>query len=111
MALPLELAAQIERFRESRSLQSESDALRRLVEIGLGSIDTPNDLANRCADATSAGNSINYVIANILEDHPLIRSININNETVEIYLHGDQEIHFDKLTKKWLLNRRDLIPF
>ncbi len=104
VSLPREIAAQIEKFRVSRSLASESDALRRLIEIGLGSIDTPNDLAFRCEAATDAGNSINYVIANILEDHPLISNIGITPEDVVIYLRDGSQLRFDKADRKWSLN-------
>jgi len=111
VALSRELAAQIERFRVSRSLASESDALRRLVEIGLGSIDTSRDLANRCQDATDAGNGINYVLTNILEDHPLIQRISISQDAVDICMRDDTNLRFSKMDRKWSLNEETIIPF
>ena len=111
VALPLELAAQIERFRTSRGLSSESDALRRLVEIGLGSIDTSKDLSKRCHDATESGNNISYIISNILEDHPLVTRISISPELLEVYMRDDTYLRFDKMMRTWRFNDDPDIPF
>lgn len=112
VSLPRELADRIERFRTSRGLASESDALRRLVEIGLGSIDTPEELAERCENATRAGHGFSYIIANILEDHPLVASMNINSDVLIVYLRSEDELRFQKNSRQWLMNGKPIpIPF
>lgn len=110
VSLPRDLAERIERFRTSRGLTAESDALRRLIEIGLGSIDGPEDLADRCYSATANGNGVGYVVSNILDDHPLVVRVNMDNEFVTAELKNNDTLSYDRKKIVWLLNDEEYKP-
>lgn len=101
VSLSRDLAERVERFRTSRGLTAESDALRRLIEIGLGIIDEPEDLFERCKSATESGNTLGDIVNVILNDHPLIAQTTINNDRVVVYLKNRAQIVYIKSEKKW----------
>lgn len=101
VSLPRDLAERIERFRASRGITAESDALRRLIEIGLGIVDEPEDLFERCKSAAESGSTLGDIINVILNDHPLVSQTTINNDRVIVYLKNRERIVYIKNEKKW----------
>lgn len=111
VTLPKEVVDRVEKYRQSRNLASESDALRRLIETGLGLLDTPDELTTRCQSATLRGETIGSVISNILDDHPLVNEITITSDHVRIELRTGDVIQFQKNSQDWYLNEKEHIPF
>jgi hypothetical protein len=112
VTLPVELAEEVDRFREVTGASSESDALKVLIGWGLTRSDKPEDLYERCRRATGRGLSLGDVITSVIADHPLVESAILGALTLDVYLktqdvdHENQlRFRFRRNDKTWVVDR------
>lgn len=108
VTLPVELAAEVDHFKDSIGASSDSDALKVLIGWGLTRNDKLNDLFSRCRTATEKGLPLGDIITSVISDHPLVDRTTIGRESVEVYLKSadpDEEhqtrFRFDRAKKEW----------
>jgi hypothetical protein len=114
VTLPLELALEVDRFRQESSATSESDALKVLIAWGLTRQDKPQDLFERCKRATDNGSTIGDVITSVVADHPLVDRSIVGVQALDVYLKSrdlDEEhqtrFRFKREEKAWIVEITD----
>lgn len=108
VTLPVELAAEVDHFKDSIGASSDSDALKVLIGWGLTRNDKANDLFSRCQTATEKGLPLGDVITSVISDHPLVERAMIGRDALDVYLKSadpDDEhqtrFQFDRNKKEW----------
>jgi hypothetical protein len=114
VTLPVELAEEVDRFREVTGASSESDALKVLIGWGLTRSDKPVDLFERCKRATASGLALGDVITSVVADHPLVENATVSGSTLDVYLKsGDLDsehqlrFRFRRGDKTWTAERTE----
>jgi hypothetical protein len=114
VTLPLELANEVERFRQETGAASESDALKALIGWGLTRNDKAQDLLERCKRATEGGVTIGDVITSVVADHPLVDRAVVGSRSLDVYLKSDDiddehqlRFRFARDGKNWVVERTE----
>jgi hypothetical protein len=114
VTLPVELAQEVDRFREATGASSESDALKVLIGWGLTRTDKPIDLVARLQRATTSGVSLGDVITSVVADHPLVDNATVSGSTLDVYLKSDDidnesqlRFRFHRGNKTWAVERTE----
>lgn len=100
-SMPREMAERVDAFRKSHGAQSEADALRRLIETGLMQYETAEELKERCAKALSSGKTFGWIMQNILEPHPRVFSVSLDEERLFIVMKDDDFITYYRQKDMW----------
>lgn len=114
VTLPLEVAEEVDRFREATGASSDSDALKVLISWGLTRSDTPRDLFERCKRATTSGATLGDVITSVVADHPLVENAIVGSHSLDVYLKtsdldSENQIRFRFVRgeKEWICERTE----
>lgn len=108
VTLPVELAAEVDHFKDVSGASSDSDALKVLIGWGLTRNDRPNDLFARCKKATEKGLSLGEIITSVVSDHPLVDRATLGSDSLDVYLKSsdiDDEhqtrFRYSRIKKAW----------
>lgn len=114
VTLPVEMAEEVDLFKETSGATSDSDALKVLIGWGLTRTDRPYDLFERCKRATSRGLALGDVITSVIADHPLVASAVLDGTALNVYLKSkdlDDETQlrfcFRRDEKTWIVERTE----
>ena len=109
VSLSLELANAVARFQDEQHLTSESEAIRTLIEIGIMSKESSEDLVERCRDCVKNGKTANWIFTNILQHHPKMINAAYNSEIIDVCLMG-YDMEFGVKTGKFSVTRNNFVP-
>ena len=111
-ALPAEMVDRIVEFQKEKGLQSEVEAVRRLLDNSLKSRDNPTKIINRFLSRLSKERIASEVAKSVLVGHPLVKLITFTDEAIcftlldgfniEISDEGDVKIRQNKTEFDWL---------
>ena len=98
-ALPKDLVERIEAYQKTSDISSEAAAVRYLLDLALRYLESPEELAGKLRQAEKDGRSLSWIVANLLEPHPLFNSatFTVEGATIELFrgdticlLHGGE---------------------
>lgn len=106
VTLPPWVIERVRSFQAQRGYPSEAQAIRKLIETGLGAFDSKDDLLSQCMSATRQNANISDLLGGLLDGHPLVNSIDLNPDELSVHIRGGHKIIFNRRTGAWLRDWR-----
>lgn len=101
VSLPLEVMDRVTAYQADKKLNSESEALRSLIEVGLLATESPENLVERCKRYLADGRSISWIFGKIVDENPRVSSASLDAKEMFIMLGTDDFIKYYRDTGVW----------
>lgn len=90
--LPTELVDRIVAYQNEMGLQSEVEAVRRLLDDALKSRDDWRSIARRFKDRLSETRVLSDIAKDVLMGHPLVTQINMHGDAIQFLLKTGESV-------------------
>ncbi|MTI10187.1 hypothetical protein [Curvivirga aplysinae] len=102
--LSSDLLSRINIYQEKNNIASEGEAFRQLIELGLNTQESNEDISMRCRIAKDEGKSFGWIIANILDNLPQVVGYEVTSKGLTVTFSNADVLVGKKDSDKWHLH-------
>ena len=95
VSFPSEVSARIDEFQKASGISSNAEAIRVLVERGMSLGESMRELEARCRKARLDGKPFGSIIAEILDNHPVVQEISIGHGGMKVTARTGHSFEID----------------